>query len=172
MWIPQQDWGHYQQDSGGPLHSKDEVKVNRPWSGWSKSCTGPDALYCRPRPLASVPAPGPLGYVICPVFQRGLWSTPTKSGGNFNSNTTTIQTPFKTVSRRLNRKPTHRIPFAPCTSEIFLSNFQGRHLGTFQYAVGFRGPGILIKRFTIVDLSVYAAWLRGPHTGFPRKSQK
>ena len=27
---------------------------------------------------------------------------------------------------------------------------------------GFRGPGILIKRSTIVDLSVYAAWLRGP----------
>ena len=33
---------------------------------------------------------------------------------------------------------------------------------TFQYAAGFRGPGILIKRSTIVDLSVYAAWLRGP----------
>ena len=31
-----------------------------------------------------------------------------------------------------------------------------------QYAAGFRGPGILIKRSTIVDLSVYAAWLRGP----------
>ena len=32
----------------------------------------------------------------------------------------------------------------------------------FQYAAGFRGAGILIKRSTIVDLSVYAAWLRGP----------
>ena len=31
-----------------------------------------------------------------------------------------------------------------------------------QYAAGFRGPGILIKRSTIADLSVYAAWLRGP----------
>ena len=63
---------------------------------------------------------------------------------------------------------------------IFLSNFQGGHLRfwtfskklisdllkklwTFQYAAGFRGPGILIKRSTlIVDLSVYAAWPRGP----------
>ena len=59
---------------------------------------------------------------------------------------------------------------------IFLSNFQGRGGGgghlrfwtlfdkfwTFQYAEGFRGPGILIKRSTIVDLSVYAAWLSGP----------
>ena len=63
---------------------------------------------------------------------------------------------------------------------IFLSNFQGggafeildiflkqisdllKKLWTFQYAAGFRGPGILIKRSTIVDLSVYAAWLRGP----------
>ena len=32
----------------------------------------------------------------------------------------------------------------------------------FQYAAGLRGAGILIKRSTIVDLSVYAAWLRGP----------
>ena len=64
-------------------------------------------------------------------------------------------------------------------SGIFLSNFQGgafeildlflkqisdflKKLWTFQYAAGFRGPGILIKRSTIVDLSVYAAWLRGP----------
>ena len=62
---------------------------------------------------------------------------------------------------------------------IFLSNFQGggiwdfgpffkqisdllKKLWTFQYAAGFRGPGILIKRSTIVGLSVYAAWLRGP----------
>ena len=62
---------------------------------------------------------------------------------------------------------------------IFLSNFQGgafeildlflkqisdllKKLWTFQYAAGFRGPGFLIKRSTIVDLSVYAAWLRGP----------
>ena len=30
------------------------------------------------------------------------------------------------------------------------------------YAAGFRGPGILIKRSTIVDIPVYAAWLRGP----------
>ena len=62
---------------------------------------------------------------------------------------------------------------------IFLSNFQAgafeildlflkqisdllKKLWTFQYAAGFRGPGILIKRSTIVDLSVYAAWLRGP----------
>ena len=64
---------------------------------------------------------------------------------------------------------------------MFLSNFQGgggafeildlfkkqisdllKKLWTFQYAAGFRGPGILIKRFAIVDLSVYAAWLRGP----------
>ena len=37
-----------------------------------------------------------------------------------------------------------------------------KKLWTFQYAAGFRGPGILIKRSTIVDLSVYAAWLRGP----------
>ena len=37
-----------------------------------------------------------------------------------------------------------------------------KRLWTFQYAAGFRGPGILIKRSTIVDLSVYAAWLRGP----------
>ena len=29
-------------------------------------------------------------------------------------------------------------------------------------AAGFRGPGILINRSTIVDLAVYAAWLRGP----------
>ena len=35
-------------------------------------------------------------------------------------------------------------------------------LWTFQYAAGFRGPGILIKRSRIVDLCVYAAWLRGP----------
>ena len=65
------------------------------------------------------------------------------------------------------------------SSGIFLSNFQGgafeildlflkqisdllKKLWTFQYAAGFRGPGILIKRSTIVDLSVYAAWLRGP----------
>ena len=69
----------------------------------------------------------------------------------------------------------------PCrqVSGIFLSNFQAgafeildlffkqildllKRLWTFQYAAGFRGPGILIKRSTIVDLSVYAAWLRGP----------
>ena len=37
-----------------------------------------------------------------------------------------------------------------------------KKLWTFQYAAGFRGPGILIKRSTIVDFSVYAAWLRGP----------
>ena len=37
-----------------------------------------------------------------------------------------------------------------------------KKLWTFQYAAGFRGPGILIKRSTIVDLSVYAVWLRGP----------
>ena len=37
-----------------------------------------------------------------------------------------------------------------------------KKLWTFQYAAGFRGPGILIKRPTIVDLSVYTAWLRGP----------
>ena len=37
-----------------------------------------------------------------------------------------------------------------------------KKLWTFHYAAGFRGPGILIKRSTIVDLSVYAAWLRGP----------
>ena len=37
-----------------------------------------------------------------------------------------------------------------------------KKLWTFQYAAGFRGPGILIKRSTIVDLSVYVAWLRGP----------
>ena len=37
-----------------------------------------------------------------------------------------------------------------------------KKLWTFQYAAGFRGPGILIKRSTTVDLSVYAAWLRGP----------
>ena len=64
-------------------------------------------------------------------------------------------------------------------SGIFLSNFQAgafeildlffkqisdllEKLWTFQYAPGFRGPGLLIKRSTIVDLSVYAAWLRGP----------
>ena len=58
-------------------------------------------------------------------------------------------------------------------SGIFLSNFQGGggdlrfwtffdKFWTFHYAAGFRGPGILIKRSTIVDLSVYAAWLRGP----------
>ena len=66
-----------------------------------------------------------------------------------------------------------------CSAGIFLSNFQAgafeildlflkqisdllKKLWTFQYAAGFRGPGILIKRSTIVDLSVYAAWLRGP----------
>ena len=61
---------------------------------------------------------------------------------------------------------------------IFLWNLQGRGGGafeildlfwqimelltiwTFQYAAGFRGPGILIKRSTIVDF-LYAAWLRG-----------
>ena len=37
-----------------------------------------------------------------------------------------------------------------------------KKLWTFQYAAGFRGPGILFKRSTFVDLSVYAAWLRGP----------
>ena len=37
-----------------------------------------------------------------------------------------------------------------------------KKLWTFQYAAGFRGPSILIKRSIIVDLSVYAAWLRGP----------
>ena len=37
-----------------------------------------------------------------------------------------------------------------------------KKLWTFQYAAGLRDPGILIKRSTIVDLSVYAAWLRGP----------
>ena len=37
-----------------------------------------------------------------------------------------------------------------------------KKLWTFQYAAGFRGPGILIRRSTVVDLSVYAAWLRGP----------
>ena len=37
-----------------------------------------------------------------------------------------------------------------------------KKLWTFQYAAGFRGACILVKRSTIVDLSVYAAWLRGP----------
>ena len=37
-----------------------------------------------------------------------------------------------------------------------------KKMWTFQYAAGFRGLGILIKRSTIVDLSVYIAWLRGP----------
>ena len=63
---------------------------------------------------------------------------------------------------------------------IFLSNFQAgafeildlflTNFGPFekivdlQYAAGLRGPGILIKRSTIIiaDLSVHAAWLRGP----------
>ena len=43
-----------------------------------------------------------------------------------------------------------------------LHHLNMKKLWTFQYAAGFRGPGILIKRSTIVDLSVYAAWLRGP----------
>ena len=41
-----------------------------------------------------------------------------------------------------------------------------------QYAAGFRGPGILIKRSTIADLSVYAAWLRGPDISHPKKGLK
>ena len=73
---------------------------------------------------------------------------------------------------------------------IFLSNFQAgafeildlylkqisdllwknceklKNCGPFSMPQGRRryaaGPGILIKRSTIVDLSVYAAWLRGP----------
>ena len=40
------------------------------------------------------------------------------------------------------------------------------YFGTFEKAVDLsvcrRGPGILIKMSTTVDLSVYAAWLRGP----------
>ena len=48
--------------------------------------------------------------------------------------------------------------------DLFLKQISDlwKKLWTFQYAAGFRGPGILIKRSTIVDLSVYAAWLRGP----------
>ena len=73
----------------------------------------------------------------------------------------------------------HRVQGNPCPlfcipgrflSGRFLSNLQDLHLRcwtfcwqfwtfwnilwTFQYAAGFRGPGILIKRSTIVDLSV------------------
>ena len=67
------------------------------------------------------------------------------------------------------RSPPSSISKPP--SGIFLSNFQGRAFKildfflkqildllkkwwTFQYAARFRGPGILIKRSTIVDLSV------------------
>ena len=48
--------------------------------------------------------------------------------------------------------------------DLFLNKFRTfrKKLWTFQYAAGFRGPGILIKRSTIVDLSLYAAWLWGP----------
>ena len=59
--------------------------------------------------------------------------------------------------------------FSPWTG-IFLSNLQGgiwdfglfwqildllKKKWTFQYAAGFRGPGILIKRSTMLDLSVH-----------------
>ena len=36
--------------------------------------------------------------------------------------------------------------------DLFLTSFGPFALWTFQYAAGFRGPGILIKRATIVDL--------------------
>ena len=62
-------------------------------------------------------------------------------------------------------------PYNSGNRDIFIK-FQGgrgfeildllKKLWTFQYAARFRGPGILIKSSTIVDLSVCAAWLRGP----------
>ena len=112
-------------------------------------------------------------FVVGPRPARPITVTLSRAlvGPSYKKNTPWLKISLKLTVKFL--KPLELL--SPCSTwkgftGIFLSNFQGgafeildlflkqisdllTKLWTFQYAAGFRGPGILIKRSTIVDLS-------------------